>query len=252
VSILTAWFSSDSLRFRIRAVKALLRDQRVELGAIRKQLRPGDIACDIGANKGRFIYWLSSWTKNGRVVAFEPQPDLASGLADVCRTIGLSNVTVEAKAVYSRSGTQELYVPKGHQPGASLHSKAVEAGEFTTFTAPMVSLDEYFGNDDKIGFLKIDVEGAELEVLRGAERILRERAPLLVFECENRHLAPGSVYDVFSYLGRLGYEGSFICGGKLLPLGEFDAAVHQSQRGSWFWKRSGYCNNFIFRNRAGS
>ena len=73
MSIFQAWFTTESIRFRTRALKALLRDQRAEFSVIRRHLRPGDIACDIGANKGSFIYWLSWWVRNGRVVAFEPQ-----------------------------------------------------------------------------------------------------------------------------------------------------------------------------------
>jgi hypothetical protein len=70
---------------------------------------------------------------------------------------------------------------------------------------------------------------------------------LLVFECENRHLSPGNVWDVFSYLGTLGYEGSFISRDAVLPIAEFDAAIHQRQDGERFWKREDYCNNFVFR-----
>src|ERR1700681_1689851 len=111
VSIFQDWFTTKSVRFRIRALKALFLGQRAEFGAIWPHLRPGDIACDIGANKGSFIYWLSWWVHHGRVVAFEPQPDLARALANNCRVIGLSNVTVEAKAVYSHGGDQELFLP---------------------------------------------------------------------------------------------------------------------------------------------
>jgi len=247
VSIFQAWLTTESIRFRTRALKALLRDQRAEFGAIRRHLRPGDIACDIGANKGSFIYWLSWWVGDGRVVAFEPQPELARALVNICRVIGLRNVTVEAQAVYSHFGRQDLFLPKGHQPGASLHQAALEAESFTTLSVPLVSLDDYFGENDKVALLKIDVEGAELGVLRGAERILRQHGPLLVFECENRHLAPGTVHDIFSYLGGLGYEGSFISRDRLFPISEFDAAVHQRPDGEWFWKRKDYCNNFVFR-----
>jgi FkbM family methyltransferase len=248
VSIFQAWLATESLRFRIRGLKALLRDQRAEFSVIWRHLRPGDIACDIGANKGSFIYWLSRWVRNGRVIAFEPQPDLARHLTDICRVIRLCNVKVEAKAVYSHSGDQDLFLPEGHQPGASLHHKALEAQSFTTLSVPVVSLDEYFDENDKVTLLKIDVEGAELEVLKGAERILRQHAPLLVFECENRHLAPGNVEDVFCYLRGLGYEGSFISRNQLFPITEFDAAVHQRQDGKWFWKSRDYCNNFVFAN----
>jgi len=246
VSILQAWFTIESIRFRTRALKALLRDQRAEFGVIRRHLRPGDIVCDIGANKGSFIYWLSWWVRDGRVVAFEPQPQLARDLASICRVIKLRNVRVEAKAVYSRSGTQDLFVPSGHSPGASLTQKAVEAASFTTLSVPVVALDDYFAENDKVALLKIDVEGAELGVLQGAERILRRHAPLLVFECENRHLGAANVGDVFAWLETLGYRGSFICRDRLLPLSEFDADVHQRQHGEWFWKRRDYCNNFVF------
>jgi FkbM family methyltransferase len=247
VSFLQSWLTNESLRFRLRALKARFRDQKAEFEIIRAHLRPGDIACDIGANKGSFIYWLSRWVAHGRVVAFEPQPDLARRLAEVCRIMGLDNVTVEAKAVYSHSGRQELFLPSGHQPGASLTRAAVEAESFTTLSVPLVSLDEYFNANDSIALLKIDVEGAELGVFRGAERILCQHAPLLVFECENRHLGPGNVFEVFSYLSTLGYEGSFISGEQVLPIAQFDAAIHQRQDGKYFWKRKEYCNNFVFR-----
>lgn len=237
---------SEIARFLLRGLKARFRDQKCEFDIIRRHLRPGDIVCDIGANKGSFVWWLSRWIRNGRVVAFEPQPQFAERLAAVCEAMKLDNVTVEAKAVFSRSGAQDLFVPAGHSPGASLTHKAVEAESFTTLSVPVVALDDYFDARDKVSLLKIDVEGAELGVLQGAERILRQHGPLLVFECENRHLAPGNVRDVFSWLENLGYRGSFICRDRLLPLSQFDADVHQRQHGEWFWKSRDYCNNFVF------
>ena len=113
--------------------------------------------------------------------------------------------------MFSHSGAQDLFVPKGHSPGASLTHMTREGESFTTISVPVVALDDYFGENDRVTLLKIDVEGGEFGVLKGAERILRRCAPLLVFECENRHLAPGTVGDVFSYLETLGYRGSFVC-----------------------------------------
>lgn len=247
MSILRAWLTTESIRFRVRALKALFRDERAELFAIWRHLRRGEVACDIGANKGSYIYWLSWWVRDGQVVAFEPQPELARYLESICRVIGLANVTVEAKAVYSHSGEQELYLPSDHQPGASLRLGKIATEKYAVLSVPVAALDDYFGETDKVTLLKIDVEGAELAVLRGAERILRRWAPLLVFECENRHLAPGNVGEVFSYLSSLGYEGNFVCGNRLLPISQFDAAIHQRQDHKWFWKSKDYCNNFVFR-----
>ncbi len=66
----------------------------------------------------------------------------------MCRATGLDNVTVEAKAVYSHSGQQELFVPAGHSPGASLTHRAAEAKSFTTLSVPLVSLDDYFDSNE--------------------------------------------------------------------------------------------------------
>src|ERR1700683_4865230 len=198
MSLVRTRLTTDRFRFRLRALKARFRDQRAEFDVIRRHVRGGDIVCDIGANRGSFVFSLSRWVGEGRVVAFEPQPELARSLAEACRAIGLGNVTVEARAVFSRSGSQELFVPEGHGPGASLtHS---EATNFRTLSVPVIALDDYFDETANITLLKIDVEGAELGVLQGAERILKQHAPLLVFECENRHLEPGRVEEVFSWL----------------------------------------------------
>lgn len=250
MAILRAWLTATSIRFRVRALKALLRNERTELTAIWQHLKPGDIACDVGANKGSFIYWLSRWVHDGRIIAFEPQPELAHALTGICDVIGLANVTVEAKAVYSHSGPQDLYVPEGHQPGASLCHGDAKAERVSVLTVPAIALDDYFRPTERIALLKIDVEGAELAVFKGAERILRNDGPLLVFECENRHLAPGHVGDVFTFLERLGYEGRFVCQHRVLPISQFDAAKHQRQDGDWFWKRKDYCNSFIFRKQS--
>jgi FkbM family methyltransferase len=250
VSIFQAWFANGNMRFWFRALRARLRDERAELGEIRRHLRSGDLVCDIGANKGGFVYWLSRWVGDGRVVAFEPQPELAERLRHLCQVAGLANVTVEAKAVHLQSGEQQLHVPVGHQPGASLVRHDVGADEFVTFTVPVVALDDYFAGNEKIALLKIDVEGAEMGLLKGAERILRQQAPLLVLECENRHQAPGTIGDVFAYLRSFGYEGSFVWRKRLIPLYKFDVAVHQREDGPWFWKSQDYCHNFVFRKAA--
>jgi FkbM family methyltransferase len=236
----------EILRFGVRSIRARFRDQRAELVKIRQHIRPGDTVCDVGSNKGSFVYWLSRWCGSGQVIAFEPQPALAHRLATICTRLKLSNVRVESKAVYSVSGSMNLYIPDGHEPGASLSQPL---GTSTAVRVPVTTLSDYFGEENRVAMIKIDVEGAELNVLKGAERILRQFSPLLVFECENRHLASGSVQDVFSYLFSLGYDGSFVSGGQILPIEEFDHSVHQPQIGDWYWKNKNYCNNFIFKAR---
>ena len=119
-------------------------------------------------------------------------------------------------------------------------------GSIETVSVPTVRLDDYFRPEQRISLLKIDVEGAELEVFKGAQRILSEQSPLLVFECENRHLEGKTVQDVFAHLTTLGYGGSFVAGNRLLPASAFDASVHQKADSEWFWKEKDYFNNFVF------
>lgn len=227
-------------RFLWRAWRARVRDQAPELAAIRRNLGPDDVACDIGANKGSYLYWMSRWA--GRVVAFEPQPGLADYLSDACRRVGMANVTVERAGVSDSSGTRDLYVPSENSPEASL----IQHADDRAISISVVALDDYFPPDQRIALLKIDVEGGELDVLKGAERILRRHRPVLLIECEQRHLAHGTVADCLQYLAALGYDGSFLDRGRAVPVALFEPAVHQSPVGDRFWTAPTYCNNFVF------
>ena len=148
--------------------------------------------------------------------------------------------------MFSRTGRADLFVPKAHLQSASLLGTAKTDGSIETVSVPTVRLDDYFRAEQRVSLLKIDVEGAELEVFRGAQRILSEQSPLVVFECENRHLEGRTVQDVFAHLTSLGYSGSFIAGDQLLPVSAFDASVHQKANTEWFWKEKDYYNNFVF------
>jgi FkbM family methyltransferase len=219
-----------------RAFRARHRDQKAELELIRRHITTSDLVCDIGANKGSYLFWLSRWA--GQVVAFEPQADLATYLKQSFRS--RPNVTIEAKGVFSEVGERSFFIPDDAPANASLaHSRGRKV------SIPVVSLDQYFLAETRVSLLKIDVEGAELDVFRGAERVLAESGPTLLFECEARHIRH-SVFDVFDHLEKRGYKGSFLNGGQLLPIAEFNPDLHQRSGGDRFWERAGYCNNFLF------
>jgi hypothetical protein len=88
------------------------------------------------------------------------------------------------------------------------------------------------------------------------ERILRQDRPVLLFECEGRHLsgyartiADGggrTLADVFAYLQARDYAGFFFSPQGLQPVERFRPEVHQPVRDGRFWQARDYCNNFLF------
>lgn len=236
------------IRFIWRALKARYRDQKAEIAAIRETIRPDSIAVDVGANKGSYVYWLARWTPAGRTVAFEPQDELAEYLRAAAETLHLNNVVVEAKGVADKPGRLELFSPgRKVSPGASFSHRVADRGDFAQTTKDVVSLDTYFDAGAPVSVIKVDVEGFELQVFKGAQRILGESSPLLVFECENRHLEEGTVDDVLQFLYDRGYDGHFVHRGRLIQARQFDSATRQREVGEKFYADKDYCNNFIFR-----
>jgi FkbM family methyltransferase len=242
------------LRFLYRGLRARWRDERAEIAALVGAIRPGDVAVDVGANKGSFLPSLSWAAGPGKVVAFEPQPVLAEYLYRACRAARLSNVVIEASGVSDGAGTLALHVPGtgAASPGASFDPAVAGLSPGRAVAVPVVSLDDYFrGETRRIGAVKIDVEGHELAVLRGARRVLDRHSPLVVVESEARHVGEDGVRAVLAFFAERGYGGAFVRRGRLVPAEKFAAAMHQKASGGRFWDSPDYCNNFVMRKGPG-
>jgi len=240
-------------RFLYRAWKARFRGERGEIRALLDRLAPGDAAVDVGANKGAYLYWMRRAVgPGGSVIAFEPQPGLARYLEDMRARMAWDNVSIRDCALSDSSGRRVLHVPGWeNSPGASLEAlePAGVAGNAERDREVAVdTLDRQLEDAERprIALVKVDVEGHELAVFRGAERILSSSRPALLFECEARHLSGRSPHEVFAFLKSLGYRGAFFSPRGLRPIGEFDPSVHQRRGPGRFWEAPGYCNNFLF------
>ncbi len=235
-------------RFRYRGWKAWLLEQRCELHELAAALQPDEIAVDVGAHKGSYLWGLSRAVPRGKVVAFEPQPDLADYIRTGCSQTGLKNVVVENAGVSESSGKLTLAIPDNRLQEASFEPRLRAGNTCRTIEVPTVSLDGYFAKETRrIGAIKIDVEGHELSVLRGARQLLEQHQPLIVCECESRHMASGDVRSTLQWFTEHGYGGHFVQAGRLQPLADFDPAVHQRSVADRC-----YCNNFIFRPHVAS
>jgi FkbM family methyltransferase len=243
------------LKLAWRAWKTRHKDQVFELHAIRAALRDGGVALDIGANKGSYLYSMARWAGASPVVAFEPQSRLAAYLAGACRRSGLRNVTIENLALSNQQGELQLFVPgDSHSPGASLEASIADKTDCHTETVSVTTLDAYAAGKlhSPVRVIKIDVEGHEMAVIEGALALIRRDKPLLVIECEGRHLPAGkTVHDFIELVESLGYSATLAMPriGEL-PAAEFREALHQKQAGERFWDAKDYYNNFIFRPLA--
>lgn len=242
---------NKKLRYCWRVFNYRWRVNREEIAFLAGRVRAGDAAIDVGAHKGGFLYWLRHHVgPAGRVYGFEPQPALAQYLGEIVAMQRWDNVTIEPAGISSRGGEMELFVPAADgapSPGATLSPVNRDVPHHSV-RVPVVTLDDYFQGRTapRIAFIKCDCEGHEIKVFRGAERLLLRDRPVLLFECEQRHLPGSSPAAVFDYLKGLGYRGWFFGPDGLAPLEQFDLARHQPVRPGRFWDEKDYFNNFAF------
>jgi hypothetical protein len=100
---------------------------------------------------------------------------------------------------------------------------------------------------EPVGFIKIDVEGHELEVLQGSVGILEKDRPVLLIESEHRHHS-GAPKNIFEFMSGYGYAGLFLEDDKLRSISAFNMKFHQNPAAmaDGVRKIGLYVNNFIF------
>ena len=142
-----------------------------EYGAFRAAVRPGATVLDVGANVGAYTLLFARWVgANGRVVAFEPAPEAAAGLRRHLELNALSStVDVQQCAVSGSVGTARFACTEANGANAIV----VGPGSTDTIEVATVTLDAFCSRNRIVpDVIKIDVEGAELDVLRGARQVL--------------------------------------------------------------------------------
>jgi FkbM family methyltransferase len=152
----------------------------VEYAAFRAAAAPGAVALDVGANVGAYALLLGMWTRpGGRVYAFEPSRQAFDGLAAHVRLNGLEGIVHPVRAAVSDTVGTAALAAEGHHGT----SRLARGGEGGTETVETVTIDDFCAREEIVPTLiKIDVEGWELEALRGArETIARAGDGLALF-----------------------------------------------------------------------
>jgi FkbM family methyltransferase len=216
-----------------------------ELALLKKIVAPGDVTLDIGANLGLYTRELARLS--AKVHAFEP----SQAMADILRRSSAGNVTVHELALSDRDGDAELRIPRDGarltHSLASLEPAAVAEHDVLAVPVRRARLDSVV--DEAVSFVKIDVEGHELNVLHGATGLIERCRPAFLVEAEERH-GRGGTAALFEFFARRNYQGLFLRGDRIAGVDAFDPRVDQDRTTllSDGGRRSGrhYINNFFF------
>jgi len=195
--------------------------------------RPGTLV-DIGAHDGLLTIPLAR-LPGSRVLAFEPLPSAYARLQAALRAaFGAAPANVECHhlALGDHEGSITLAMPvldgvAQEQWASTAKDYAAHVSARVTverFTVPMRTLDDFALTD--VTGIKLDAEGAEYEILRGARETLLRCRPVLTLELEERH-RQGSTYAVPAYLDALGYDVFFELKGAWHFIADLDRATMQ-------------------------
>jgi FkbM family methyltransferase len=186
--------------------------ENIERSFVERFLRPGMTVLDIGAHHG--FYTLLASRKvgaDGRVLAVEASPRERKKLGVHLRINGCKNVQVESCALGDADGDAQLYLVKGGQTGCNSLRKPETSEPTEAVPIHVGRLDDVLRDHqiEKVDFVKLDVEGAELSVLRGAPQLLRNRPrPAILAEVQDIRTKPWGypARDIIRYLAAAEYR----------------------------------------------
>jgi FkbM family methyltransferase len=172
-------------------------------------VKPGMHVVDIGANLGWYsILAAGRVGPKGRLSAFEANPVLCDLVFRSLVVNGFADRSaVVNKAVFSETTTLEFRTLKRLTGGGSLYLQPSTADtlrdELITLQVPATRLDDYFAAGARVDVIKVDAEGAEPHILKGAQRVLRENRNLqLIIECEVSRFAQAG-WSIETFAGEL-------------------------------------------------
>jgi FkbM family methyltransferase len=211
-------------------------------GIILEFVNSGQLVVDGGAHQGLHTLPMSVRVgRFGKVHAVEANPYFADGINRAIESLGLLNVQLHRVAVGHESGSAQFTFAL-EEPGKSGLRKRpdlLDKFKIQELTVPVVRLDELLSSRSApVAFMKFDLEGGELNALRGAREILLEDQPLVVFE-DGRKFS-GDLYDYtdadfYSFFDDIGYEVLDLFGQSRTP-------------GDWFEPPNPWCSVAVSRS----
>jgi FkbM family methyltransferase len=180
-----------------------------ELNYIERSVSSGEVFIDAGANCGIYTLLASKLVgDSGRVLSFEPGVESIKNIERNLEINAVSNVKLFKVALSEQEGTAKLYHIENAPTSYSLGSEKSEETSFEE--VPITTIDNVLAHEgiERVDFIKIDVEGAEELVFRGATSLFSRMKPKVIFEISSQTSARLNLsYDgAFNFLKELGYQ----------------------------------------------
>lgn len=202
-----------------------LESARIET-ILRQVIQPSSNCIDIGCHLGLMLDTIVKYAPNGNHLAFEPTPYKAHWLRQK-----FPDVEIREVALGDQAGEVTFYQNTNQSGFSGLRPHQEDGDKIFAYQVRCELLDNLVNPQQPIDLIKIDVEGGELLVLRGAAKILRNYHPTILFECIRSGLAcfDFTAKEVFDFFSEYNYSiflpKDFINEAQPLDLAKFEQAI---------------------------
>jgi FkbM family methyltransferase len=211
---------------------------------INRTIKDGDTILSTGNDNAGYIYLMRKKMKSsGRIIAFESHPHFYEKLVHLKKILKWSNVEFENTPLSDTTGTAFVYKTKNAVPslGAVVININERKGDYLMNNITIQTLDNYCNTQNiEPNFLRVDADGNELNILKGAINILKLYKPKILIKSEERIAGAKRVLETFRLLTDLNYKGHFVLDTIKIPLRNFDFSVYQNPCNNF------YCSYFMF------
>jgi FkbM family methyltransferase len=208
---------------KLHYVRAVRSYQESDFEPLKDLVQPGDYVLDIGANVGWYTNFLSRLVgKSGRVLSFEPIPETFALLTTVIQKLDLTNVEAFNLALSDVDSSATMELPLRDDGSTNFYMARIVAKQggshfLAQCTVSLKPIDSIFpGLPCSIAFIKCDVEGHELSVIKGAMKLLEKCKPAWLLEVSgNPDKENSTAKALFEILENLQYTAYWFDGRKL-------------------------------------
>jgi FkbM family methyltransferase len=219
--------------------KAVVKQHHLELRPFLKTIIPVDgVVIDVGGHAGQFSKLFSRIVSHGHVYTFEPGQYALSILRQAIKLNRIKNVTITPMGLSDTCESLSLEIPIKESGvvrfGLSHFGRQDGVRSYEQNSVDATTLDEFFTQHQlkRLDFIKADIEGWELRMLKGGRNCLSTYRPALMIEVSQQHLerAGDSIETFWQFMHDINYQ-PFILGQNLTEL----VSLNKKQDGDIFW-----------------